>query len=93
MIYALLGIPLTLLLLSVSVERVMGPVNGLLSIMNNRMGHLYSAFHIRWLVDQHAFKQNLLLSLNVQMVQTIIFLGFIGQGPSNRSVDNLLYKK
>ena len=49
MIYALLGIPLTLLLLSVSVERVMGPVNGLLSIMNNRMGHLYSAFHIRWL--------------------------------------------
>ena len=51
MIYALLGIPLTLLLLSVSVERVMGPVNGLLSVMNNRIGHLYSAFHIRWLVD------------------------------------------
>ena len=55
MIYALLGIPLTLLLLSVSVERVMGPVNGLLSIMNNRMGHLYSAFHIRWLVDVYIF--------------------------------------
>ena len=88
MIYALLGIPLTLLLLSVSVERVMGPVNGLLSIMNNRMGHLYSAFHIRWIVDQHAFKQNLLLSLNVQMVQTI-FLGFIGQGPSNTCTSHL----
>jgi len=47
MFYALIGIPFTLLLLSVSVEKVLIPVNGLLGLMNSRYGHLYSPFHIR----------------------------------------------
>ena len=49
MFYALIGIPFTLLLLSVSVEKVLIPVNGLLGLMNSRYGHLYSPFHIRWI--------------------------------------------
>ena len=70
MIYALLGIPLTLLLLSVSVERVMGPVNGLLSIMNNRMGHLYSAFHIR-LIMLTLMVWNLLLIKDISIILVV----------------------
>ena len=47
MIYALVGIPLTLLLLSVSVDEILVPVSALLGCMNSRLGHLYSPFHIR----------------------------------------------
>ena len=47
MIYALVGIPFTLLLLSVSVDKIMIPVSALLVGMNVRLGHLYSPFHIR----------------------------------------------
>ena len=54
-VYALIGIPFTLLLLSISVEKVLIPVNGLLSLMNSRMGHLYSPFHIRF---KYCFSQN-----------------------------------
>ena len=46
-IYALVGIPLTLLLLSVSVDKIMVPVSALLACLNARLGHLYSPFHIR----------------------------------------------
>ena len=47
MLYALIGIPLTLLLLSILVEYMMGPTNTLLAHMNAKLGHLHQPFHIR----------------------------------------------
>lgn len=49
MMYALLGIPFTLLLLSILVERIMNPTNSLLAFMNSRLGHLHRPFHIQLL--------------------------------------------
>ncbi|GAB0091369.1 potassium channel subfamily K member 1 [Sergentomyia squamirostris] len=49
MIYATLGIPLTLVLLSAIVDRLMVPVSGLLGFMNAKLGHLYQPFNIRLL--------------------------------------------
>lgn len=45
--YAIIGIPLTLVLLSAVVERLMTPVNWLLGTLNSRLGHLYQPFNIR----------------------------------------------
>ncbi|KAG8287825.1 Potassium channel sub K member 1 [Homalodisca vitripennis] len=47
MLYAMLGIPLTLVLLSALVERLMIPVTLLLQFLNSRLGHLYQPFNIR----------------------------------------------
>lgn len=47
LIYAMVGIPLTLVLLSAAVERLMTPVNWLLGVLNSRLGHLYQPFNIR----------------------------------------------
>lgn len=47
LIYACIGIPLTLVLLSAVVERLMTPVNWLLGTLNSRLGHLYQPFNIR----------------------------------------------
>jgi len=47
MIYALIGIPFTLFLLSILVEKMMRPVNQLLELMNSKLGHLYSSVQIR----------------------------------------------
>jgi len=47
MLYALVGIPLTLLLLSILVEYLMAPTNNLLAFMNSKFGHLHQPFHIR----------------------------------------------
>ena len=49
MLYALIGIPFTLLLLTVTVDKIMIPVNSLLSIMNSRLGHLHTPLRIRLL--------------------------------------------
>ncbi|XP_055681054.1 potassium channel subfamily K member 1-like isoform X1 [Lutzomyia longipalpis] len=49
MIYATLGIPLTLVLLSAIVDRLMVPVSSLLGFMNAKLGHLYQPFNIRLL--------------------------------------------
>jgi len=49
MLYTLVGIPLTLVLLSSFVDRLMMPVSGLLSYLNSRLGHLYSPLKIRLL--------------------------------------------
>ena len=46
-IYALLGIPMTLIMFTALVERMMILTNGLLQILANRLGHIYSPFHIR----------------------------------------------
>lgn len=47
LIYATIGIPLTLVLLSAVVERLMTPSNLLLGKLNSRLGHLYQPFNIR----------------------------------------------
>lgn len=47
LIYACIGIPLTLVLLSAVVERLMTPVSWLLGALNARLGHLYQPFNIR----------------------------------------------
>ncbi|XP_037936686.1 potassium channel subfamily K member 1-like isoform X1 [Teleopsis dalmanni] len=48
-IYATIGIPLTLLLLSAMVERLLMPANWLLGTLNSKLGHLYQPFNIRLL--------------------------------------------
>jgi len=47
MLYALIGIPFTLMVLRVLVEHLMVPTNSLLSFMNTKLGHLYRPFYIR----------------------------------------------
>lgn len=47
MLYAMVGIPLTLVLLSALVERLLVPTIGLLQWLNSRLGHLYQPFNIR----------------------------------------------
>ncbi|XP_041979911.1 potassium channel subfamily K member 1-like isoform X2 [Aricia agestis] len=47
MVYALLGIPLTLVLLSALVERLLQPATALLRTLNSALGHLYRPFTIR----------------------------------------------
>lgn len=49
MLYAMLGIPLTLVLLTALVERLMVPTTMLLQCLNSRLGHLYQPFNIRLL--------------------------------------------
>ncbi|XP_057667657.1 potassium channel subfamily K member 1-like isoform X2 [Diorhabda carinulata] len=47
MLYAMVGIPLTLVLLSALVERLLVPTIGILQWLNSRLGHLYQPFNIR----------------------------------------------
>lgn len=47
MVYALAGIPLTLVLLSALVDRLLGPTSKILGWMTSRMSHLYQPFTIR----------------------------------------------
>lgn len=49
MVYALIGIPLLLVLLSASVERLLVPTNWVLGLLNRKLGHLYQPFNIRLL--------------------------------------------
>jgi potassium channel subfamily K protein 1 len=49
MLYAMVGIPLTLVLLSALVERLLVPTIWLLQWLNSRLGHLYQPFNIRLL--------------------------------------------
>ena len=46
-LYALIGIPMTMLLITAVVDKLMTPVNLLLIWINNTMGHLYSPFSLR----------------------------------------------
>ncbi|GFW68232.1 potassium channel subfamily K member 1 [Trichonephila clavipes] len=46
-VYALIGIPLTLILLTAYVERLLIPSTLFLQFLNSRLGHLYQPFHIR----------------------------------------------
>lgn len=47
--YAIFGIPLTLMLLTMWVERLMIPSTHLLHYLNSKLGHLYQPFNIRLL--------------------------------------------
>ncbi|XP_063241446.1 potassium channel subfamily K member 1-like [Bacillus rossius redtenbacheri] len=49
MVYGVLGIPLTLVLLTALTERLMVPTTALLRCLNSRLGHLYQPFNIRLL--------------------------------------------
>ena len=49
MVYAMVGIPLTLILLTALVERLMVPTTMFLQFLNSRLGHLYQPFNIRLL--------------------------------------------
>ncbi|XP_022252747.1 potassium channel subfamily K member 1-like isoform X2 [Limulus polyphemus] len=46
-VYGLLGIPLTLILLTAYVERLMIPTTWFLQFLNSKFGHLYQSFNIR----------------------------------------------
>lgn len=48
-LYALIGIPMTMILVTAVVDRLMMPVNLLLIWMNNTMGHRYSPLSLRLL--------------------------------------------
>ena len=48
-VYALIGIPLTLIMFTASVERLMILTSKLLSFLNRRLSHLYKPFNIRML--------------------------------------------
>ncbi|XP_012161088.1 potassium channel subfamily K member 1 [Ceratitis capitata] len=61
-IYAAIGIPLTLVLLSAMVERLLVPASWLLGTLNSKLGHLYQPFNIR------------LLHLSIVAVLVIILL-------------------
>ena len=47
MLYALIGIPLTMLLLTAVVERLLIPTTLLLKWMNTKLGHMHTPFFIR----------------------------------------------
>ena len=47
MVYALIGIPMTMVLLTAVVERLLIPATALLKWMNTNLGHLHTPFFIR----------------------------------------------
>ncbi|XP_023224491.1 potassium channel subfamily K member 1-like [Centruroides sculpturatus] len=67
-VYALIGIPITLILLTAYVERLMIPTTLCLQFLNSRLGHLYQAFHIR------------ILHLSVVGVLVLVLFFFIPAG-------------
>lgn len=70
MLYAMLGIPLTLVLLTALVERLMVPTTMLLQCLNSRLGHLYQPFNIRLL---HLFLVGSLLLCLFFLIPAAIF--------------------
>ncbi|KAL7645044.1 UNVERIFIED_CONTAM: hypothetical protein RMT77_003414 [Armadillidium vulgare] len=46
-VYAIIGIPMTFILLTALVERLLSPTTLLLQWMNSQLGHLYQPFNIR----------------------------------------------
>ena len=69
-LYALIGIPMTMLLVTAVVDRLMMPVNLLLIWMNNTMGHLYSPLSLRLL---HLFLIFLVIVVVLFLVPAALF--------------------
>nr|CAI5837972.1 unnamed protein product [Callosobruchus analis] len=69
-VYAVVGIPLTLVLLSALVERLLIPTIWLLQWLNSRLGHLYQPFNIRIL---HLFIIVLILVALFLLIPAAIF--------------------
>ncbi|KAK8763670.1 hypothetical protein V5799_033722 [Amblyomma americanum] len=84
-VYGLIGIPLTLILLSAFVERLLIPVTYMLQFLNSRLGHLYQAFNIRVL---HLFIVGLLVVVFFFLVPAAIFSSL---EPEWDYVDSLYY--
>ncbi|XP_050036145.1 potassium channel subfamily K member 1-like isoform X3 [Dermacentor andersoni] len=84
-VYGLIGIPLTLILLSAFVERLLIPVTYMLQFLNSRLGHLYQAFNIRVL---HLFIVGLLVVIFFFLVPAAIFSSL---EPEWDYVDSLYY--
>ncbi|KAL1417267.1 hypothetical protein MTO96_027001 [Rhipicephalus appendiculatus] len=84
-VYGLIGIPLTLILLSAFVERLLIPVTYILQFLNSRLGHLYQAFNIRVL---HLFIVGLLVVVFFFLVPAAIFSSL---EPEWDYVDSLYY--
>ena len=82
MIYALVGIPLTLLLLTAVVERLLIPTTALLQWMNRKMGHLHTPFCIRIMhllvvsivgnLEKKVIRLNLVISFIVKTIISIL---------------------
>lgn len=70
MIYATIGIPLTLVLLSAVVERLLIPANWLLGTLNAKLGHLYQPFNIRLL---HLSIIGILVAILFLAIPTAVF--------------------
>uniref|UniRef100_A0A1B6DQ39 Potassium channel subfamily K member 1 n=1 Tax=Clastoptera arizonana TaxID=38151 RepID=A0A1B6DQ39_9HEMI len=70
MLYAMFGIPLTLILLTALVERLMIPSTFFLQLLNSRLGHLYQPFNIRVL---HLFIVATLLITLFLLIPAAIF--------------------
>lgn len=70
-IYATIGIPLTLVLISAVVERLLIPTNWILGKLNSKLGHLYQPFNIRllhlaiigWYFFRHIVTKHITLEL------------------------------
>ncbi|XP_018329053.1 potassium channel subfamily K member 6 [Agrilus planipennis] len=69
-LYAVVGIPLTLVLLSALVERLLVPTIWFLQWLNSRLGHLYQPFNIRLL---HLFVIVLLLVTIFMLIPAAAF--------------------
>ncbi|XP_037920010.1 potassium channel subfamily K member 1-like isoform X2 [Hermetia illucens] len=70
MIYATIGIPLTLVLLTAVVERLLLPANWLLGKLNAKLGHLYQPFNIRLM---HLSIIILIIAILFFMIPTVVF--------------------
>jgi len=84
-IYGLIGIPMTMLLVTAVVERLMVPVNLLLIWLNNTMGHLYSPFSLR------LFHLGLILLAIVITLFVIPAAVFTGLEPNWNYLDSMYY--
>ncbi|KAK9871371.1 hypothetical protein WA026_011627 [Henosepilachna vigintioctopunctata] len=85
MVYAIVGIPLTLVLLSALVARLLVPTVWLLQWLNSRLGHMYQPLNIRIL---HLFIIVLFLLIVFLLIPAAVFAQF---EPDWDYMDSLYY--
>ena len=81
MVYALIGIPMTMVLLTAVVERLLIPATALLKWMNTNLGHLHTPFFIRVLhlilVSFRVFIiYKITISYIILKINILLFVGF-----------------